>query len=50
MKVATICVLDRKNMSFDYVTKQPTLFMNNPQNELPVDNTIQKKIITMTFF
>ena len=39
-------------MSFGYVSKQPTLFMNNPQNELPVDNTIQnrKKIITMTFF
>ena len=31
-----------KNMSFDYVSKQPTLFMNNLQNELPVDNTIQK--------
>ena len=39
-------------MSFDYVNKQPTLFITNLQNELPVDNTIQnrKKIITMTFF
>ena len=32
-----------KNMSFDYVSKQPTLFMNNLQNELPVDNTTYKK-------
>ena len=30
-------------MSFDYVSKQPTLYMNNPQNKLPVDNTIQNR-------
>ena len=32
-----------KNMSFDYVSKQPTLYLNNPQNKLPVDNTIQNR-------